>query len=91
MIEYDWVEGNLLGNYLYYEKPTGRIVGEVSRIGMTGTRSSCTSFVIIGKEDYLGNYIDSKYAKNAVERYIQRHNMILDGNILENETQHGAT
>ena len=83
MIEYDWQEGNLLGNYLYYEVPTGRIVGEVSRVGMTGTRSSATSFIIIGESDYLGNYIDSKYAKNAVERYIQRHNMIIDGNILE--------
>ena len=90
-MDYDWAEGNLLGNYLYFETNTGRIVGEVSRIGMTGTRSSCTSFVIIGKEDYLGNYIDSKYAKNAVERYILRHNMILDGNILEHETQHGTT
>ena len=86
MIEYDWAEGNLLGNYLYYEKPTGRIVGEVSRVGMTGTRTSASSFVVIGKEEYLGNYIDSKYAKNAVERFIHKHNMILDGNLLENET-----
>jgi hypothetical protein len=86
MIDYDWVEGNLLGNYLYYEKPTGRIVGEVSRVGMTGTRTSATTFVIIGKEEYLGNYIDSKYAKNAVERFIQRHNNIIDGNLLESET-----
>ena len=86
MIDYDWAEGNLLGNYLYYEKPTGRIVGEVSRVGMTGTRSSAYSFVVIGKEEYLGNYIDSKYAKNAVERFIQRHNNIIDGNLLESET-----
>lgn len=85
MIDYDWVEGNLLGNYLYYEKPTGRIVGEVSRVGMTGTRSSATSFAIIDKSEYLGNYIDSKYAKNAVERYILRHNNIIDGNLLEND------
>ena len=90
-MDYDWVEGNLLGNFLYYEVPTGRIVGEVSRIGMTGTRSSCTSFIILGKDEYLGNYIDSKFAKNAVERYTLRHNMILDGNILEHETQHGDT
>ena len=86
MIDYDWAEGNLLGNYLYYEKPTGRIVGEVSRVGMTGTRTSASSFVVIGKEEYLGNYIDSKYAKNAVERFIHKHNMILDGNLLESET-----
>jgi hypothetical protein len=86
MIDYDWAEGNLLGNYLYYEKPTGRIVGEVSRVGMTGTRTSASSFVVIGKEEYLGNYIDSKYAKNAVERFIQRHNNIIDGNLLESET-----
>ena len=85
-IDYDWAEGNLLGNYLYYEKPTGRIVGEVSRVGMTGTRTSASSFVVIGKEEYLGNYIDSKYAKNAVERFIQRHNNIIDGNLLESET-----
>ena len=85
MIDYDWAEGNLLGNYLYYEKPTGRIVGEVSRVGMTGTRTSASSFVVIGKEEYLGNYIDSKYAKNAVERYILRHNNIIDGSLLEND------
>ena len=83
MMDYDWQEGNLLGNHLYYEKPTGRIVGEVSRVGMTGTRTSATTFVVIGKEEYLGNYIDSKYAKNAVERYIQRHNNVIDGNLLE--------
>ena len=86
MIDYDWAEGNLLGNYLYYEKPTGRIVGEVSRVGMTGTRTSATTFVIIGKEEYLGNYIDSKYAKNAVERFIQKHNLIVDGTLIEIET-----
>ena len=86
MIEYDWQEGNTLGNYLYYEVPTGRIVGEVSRIGMTGTRSSASSYIVIGESDYLGNYIDSKYAKNAVERYINRHNMIVNGNILESAT-----
>jgi len=85
-MDYDWAEGNPLGNYLYYETSTGRIVGEVSRIGMTGTRSSATSFVVLGKEDYLGNYIDSKYGKNAVERFVGRHNMILDGNLLGHET-----
>lgn len=86
-MEYAWEDGQIAGNHLYFEVQTGRIVGEVSRIGMSGNRSSCTSFVIIGKDEYLGNYISAKYAKNAVERYIQRHNMILDGNILE----HGAT
>jgi hypothetical protein len=25
--DYDWVEGSLLGNYLYYEVGTGRIIG----------------------------------------------------------------
>lgn len=83
MTEYDWQEGNLLGNYLYYETGTGRVVGEVSRVGMTGTRSSATSFIILGKEDYLGNYIDSKWAKKAVERHTQRYNLIIDGNLLE--------
>ena len=83
MIDYAWEDGQIAGNHLYFEVQTGRIVGEVSRIGMSGNRSSATSFVIIGKEDYLGNYINPRHAKNAVERFVLRHNMIIDGNILE--------
>jgi hypothetical protein len=89
--DYAWEDGQIAGNHLYFEVQTGRIVGEVSRIGMSGNRSSCTSFVVIGKDEYLGNYINARHAKNAVERYTLRHNMILDGNILEHETQHGDT
>lgn len=85
MIDYAWEDSGLPGNHLYFEIPTGRIVGEVSRIGMTGNRSSATSFAIIGKDEYLGNYINSRHAKNAVERFILRHNMIIDGNLLEND------
>lgn len=85
MIDYAWEDGQIAGNHLYFEVPTGRIVGEVSRVGMTGNRSSATSFVVIGDSEYLGNYINARHAKNAVERYILRHNMIIDGNILEHD------
>lgn len=85
IIDYAWEDGQIAGNHLYFEVQTGRIVGEVSRVGMIGNRSSATSFAVIGQSDYLGNYINSRHAKNAVERYIQRHNMIIDGNILEND------
>ena len=66
--EYQWMEGTLVGNYLYYETGTGRIVGEVSRIGMTGTRSQAICYMNVNSQVYLGNYIDSSWSKLAVER-----------------------
>jgi len=66
--EYDWVEGDRLGNYLYYEVGTGRIIGEVSRVGMTGTRSQASCYIDVNNHIYLGNYIDATWAKLAVER-----------------------
>ena len=65
---YDWLEGTLAGNFLYYEIGTGRIVGEVSRVGMSGTRSQASSYIDVNNHIYLGNYIDATWAKLAVER-----------------------
>ena len=75
--EYDWIEGTLLGNYLYYEIGTGRIIGEVTRVGMTGVRSSAVSHIDVRNPIYLGHYIDSTWAKLALER----HQNWYDGNI----------
>lgn len=66
--DYDRVEGDRLGNYLYYEVGTGRIIGEVSRVGMTGTRSQASCYIDVNNHLYLGNYIDATWAKLAVER-----------------------
>ena len=81
--EYGWDEGTLLGNYLYYEKCTGRIVGEVARVGMTGSRSQATSFIDPNIPVYLGNYIDYAWAKMAVERRQAFYDGIVDGNLLD--------
>ena len=84
MSEYFWAEGNLLGNYLYFEADTGRIIGEVSRVGMSGERSSASCYINPREPQYvLGQYINSKTAKKAIEKHIYQHNMIIDGNLLE--------
>ena len=83
MKSYAWEEGNLLGNYLYYDKKTGEIIGEVSRIGMTGTRTSASSYIDRKLTVYLGNYIDSKYAKKAVEEHTDWCDRMVEGHFLE--------
>jgi len=67
--KYNWDESTTPGNFLYYEEGTGRVIGEVSRVGMIGARSSASSYVRVNEIIYLGNYIDSMWAKLAVERY----------------------
>jgi hypothetical protein len=66
--DYDWMEGTLGGNYVYFEIGTGRIVGEVSKVGMTGSRSQASCYIDVNNHIYLGNYIDASWAKLAVER-----------------------
>lgn len=80
--KYDWEEGQLLGNYLYYEVDTGRIVGEVSRIGMTGSRSTASTYIDVNNTVPLGNYIDYKWAKKAVEKHIDWYDRVIEGNLL---------
>ena len=81
--QYGWDEGQSLGNYLYYELSTGRIVGEVSRVGMTGSRSSASSYIDVKNSIYLGNYIDYAWAKLAVERHQAWYDDVIEGNLLD--------
>jgi hypothetical protein len=67
--DYEWEEGTLGGNFLYYNTDTGEIIGEVSRVGMQGSRSSASSYYNRKVTVYLGNYINSDYARRAVENY----------------------
>lgn len=67
--QYGWDESVTPGNFLYYDQGTGRIVGEVSRMGMIGARSQASSYIDVNNAIYLGNYIDSAWAKLAVERH----------------------
>lgn len=67
--EYGWDETITAGNYLYYEIGTGRIIGEVTRVGMTGVRSSAVSHIDVRNPIYLGHYIDATWAKLALERH----------------------
>ena len=81
--DYDWIEGSLAGNYLYYELGTGRIIGEVSRVGMTGTRSQASCYIDVTNHIYLGNYIDSAWAKLAVERKQDWFDQMVEGHYLD--------
>lgn len=79
--EYGWDESTTPGNFLYYEQGTGRIVGEVSRVGMIGARSSASSYIDVNNAIYLGNYIDSAWAKLAVERHQNWYDNNIDNQI----------
>jgi hypothetical protein len=81
--DYAWDEGNLAGNFLYYEVGTGRIVGEVARQGMQGTRSRASSYIDVDHSKNLGNYIDASWAKLAVERHQQWYDSIVDSDLAQ--------
>lgn len=79
----DWCEGNTLGNYLYYDTNTGRILGEVSKVGMVGDRTSASAYPDPREPMYvLGQYINYKYAKRSVEDYWIMQDNIIEGNVL---------
>jgi len=79
----EWAEGNLIGNHLYYDVDDGRIVGEISRVGMSGDRTSAMVFADAVKNEVLGQFISAKHAKKAVENYWIWYDSIVQGNILE--------
>ena len=80
--ELQWKDGEGLANYLYYDK-NGRIIGEVGRAGM---QISTKHFATIYKPDNtivnLGMYINTEFAKAAVENWflIQTRTLIQHGN-----------
>lgn len=70
MIKRAWDEGNIAGNYLYYDEDTGLIIGEVSRVGVGADRSQAAVYPRPDvNQKLLGQYINYKYAKKAVELY----------------------
>ena len=69
IIEYDWrdTDHNI---YYYYVKNTGRIVGQVYNLAHTKIYGA-KIYRLDNEEQYLGQYINSEHAKNAVLDYWQ--------------------
>ena len=83
MSKRDWCEGNLLGNYLYYDTESGRILGEVSKVGMSGDRTSASAYPDPREPIHvLGQYINYKFAKKAVENHWIMYDSIIEGNLV---------
>jgi hypothetical protein len=68
MKEYDWKDNETVEVFYYFEKDTGKIVGQTNQIAHTKIWLS----KIIGErneEGYLGQYITLSHSKKAIEEY----------------------
>ena len=77
-----WKDGETVANFLYYDD-TGRIIGEVGLAGHQIKTKHTTTIYPDNKEVFsLGMYINSEFAKQAVERWwlIQDRTLIEHGN-----------
>jgi hypothetical protein len=64
-----WKDGETLAHFLYYDE-TGRILAEVNRAGhQINTKHTTTIYPDTERIVSLGMYINSEYAKQAVERW----------------------
>ena len=61
-----WTEKEY-SQWVYYDDENGKIIGSVYKIGNTQTIWGAT--VYITADGTLGQYIDSDYAKKAVEHF----------------------
>ena len=77
--DYDWEETNASGNHLYYRVINGEIIGEVSTVGVETKRSWATVYTRSDNKMVLGQYINGKFAKKAVEDYWRA----VEGNFIE--------
>ena len=77
-----WKDGETVAHFLYYDE-TGRILAEVNRAGhQINTKHTTTVYIDNERILSLGMYINSDYAKQAVERWwlIQDRTLIEHGN-----------
>ncbi len=64
-----WKDGETLAHFLYYDE-TGRILAEVNRAGhQINTKHTTTIYVDNERIVSLGMYINSDFAKQALERW----------------------
>ena len=64
-----WKDGETVAHFLYYDE-TGRILAEVNRAGhQINTKHTTTVYIDNERILSLGMYINSDYAKQAVERW----------------------
>jgi len=64
-----WKDGETVAHFLYYDD-TGRILAEVNRAGhQINTKHTTTVYIDNERVLSLGMYINSDYAKQAVERW----------------------
>ena len=64
-----WKDGETVAHFLYYDE-TGRILAEVNRAGhQINTKHTTTVYIDNERVLSLGMYINSDYAKQAVERW----------------------
>lgn len=64
-----WKDGETVAHFLYYDT-TGRILAEVNRAGhQINTKHTTTIYIDNERVLSLGMYINSDYAKQAVERW----------------------
>jgi hypothetical protein len=72
-----WMEKEF-GQVVYYDDIDGKIVGAVYKIGNQNTIWGAKVYVDI--EGVLGQYVDSDYARKAVEYYWEVQDRTLLGN-----------
>jgi len=64
-----WKDGETVAHFLYYDE-TGRILAEVNRAGhQINTKHTTTVYIDNERVLSLGMYINSDFAKQAVERW----------------------
>lgn len=64
-----WKDGETVAHFLYYDE-TGRILAEVNRAGhQINTKHTTTVYIDNERILSLGIYINSDFAKQAVERW----------------------
>jgi hypothetical protein len=63
-----WIEKEF-SQWVYYDNQDGKIIGAVYKIGNSIGIWGARVYLINNAEAVLGQYIDSDYAKRAVEYY----------------------
>jgi hypothetical protein len=67
MIDYDWMDPDSFESSYYYRCEDGKIVGQVHKI--SHTRVWMAKIIIVNQETFLGQYVSSIAAKQAVVDY----------------------
>lgn len=63
-----WMEKEF-SQWVYYDDQDGKLIGAVYKIGTSTGIWGARVYLINNNEMVMGQYIDSDYARKAVERY----------------------